>query len=107
MKVLVPVKRVIDCRQDAVTANLGLGRKLNDEWSAFGIVDWTKKDGRASLLRPSDGAMALTLGAVYESGQINIRGGVQYKKFGDATVGATTYSGNSALTPFLTVNYSF
>lgn len=104
---VVPGTSVIDYSTDSITANIGLGRKINDEWSVFGILDWTKSDGKASSLRPYDGATALTLGANYETGQIKVTGGVQYKKFRDATTALASYSGSSAVTPFLQIGYSF
>ena len=104
---VVPGASVIDYKKDSLNAEIGLGRKINDEWSVFGIVDWTSKDGQASRLRPYDGAVGLALGGVYESGQIKVTGGVQFKKFGDATVGTSTYTGSTAVTPFVSVGYSF
>jgi long-chain fatty acid transport protein len=105
--VLVVPGSVINYTTDSVIANIGLGRRLNDEWSVFGIMDWTKSDGKASALRPYDGATALTFGANYETGQIKVTGGVQYKKFGDAVVSAASYAGSTAVTPFLQIGYSF
>ena len=102
-----PGLTLVDYTEDAVTANVGIGRKINDEWSVFGILDWTKSDGKATVLRPYDGATGLTLGTTYASGQIKITGGAQYKKFGDATAGGNSYTGGTALTPFLQVGYSF
>jgi len=104
---VVPGASVINYTKDSITANMGLGRKINDEWSVFGIVDWTKKDGRETTLRPTDGGTGLTLGANYASGQIKITGGVQYKRFSDVTIGGANYTGGTALTPFLQVGYSF
>lgn len=98
---------VIDYQEDSIDAFLGLGRSLNDEWSVFGIASWTKKDDRASSLRPYDGKVALALGAVYESGQIKVTGGVQYEKYGDATTAFASYSGSSSVNPFLQIGYSF
>lgn len=98
---------VINYGKDSITANIGLGRKINDEWSVFSIVDWTKKDNGESTLRPTDGGTGLTLGANYSSGQIKITGGVQYKRFSDVTIGGANYTGGTALTPFLQVGYSF
>ena len=104
---LVAPGSVIDYTTDSITANIGFGRKINDEWSIFGILDWTKKDDKASSLRPYDGAIGLALGANYETGQVKVTGGVQYKKFGDANTGIATYEGSTAVTPFLQIGYSF
>ena len=98
---------VIDYEEDSIEAFVGLGRNINDEWSVFGIAGWTKKDDRASSLRPYDGKQTLALGAVYESGQIKITGGVQYEKYGDADTVFASYKDGDSINPFLQIGYSF
>jgi long-subunit fatty acid transport protein len=104
---LVTPGSVIDYQEDSIDAFVGLGRKINDEWSVFGVASWTKKDDRQSSLRPYNGKVALALGAVYETGQFKITGGVQYEEYGDATTLLASYSGSNSINPFIQIGYSF
>lgn len=104
---VVPGASVINYQEDNLVASLGMGRSLNDEWSVFGILEMQKADGEQTELRPYNGSKAVTLGAIYESGQYKVTAGAQYRQFGDATVSGQTFSDNTAVSPFLTVAYSF
>ncbi|WP_439104429.1 OmpP1/FadL family transporter [Celeribacter marinus] len=104
---------LIDYKEDNINVSVGLGRSINDEWSVFGVLEAQLKDGEETALRPYDGSQALTLGARYSSGQYEVTAGVQYRQFGDAAVGVDgvvgpqPFGGNSAVSPFLTLAYSF
>ena len=103
---------VIDFQEDNINVSIGLGRSINDEWSVFGILEAQLSDGEQTALRPYDGSQAVTLGARYSSGQFEVTAGAQYRQFGDSIVsssivGSATFSGNHAVSPFVTVGYSF
>ncbi|UYP69162.1 outer membrane protein transport protein [Thalassobacter stenotrophicus] len=107
-------RSIIDYQEDNINLSLGLGHSINDEWSVFGILDNQLSDGEQTSLRPYDGSRALTVGAIYESGQYKVTAGAQYREFGDTTVteallgGATaSFEGNTAISPFFSVAYSF
>lgn len=104
---LVAPGSVIDYQEDNINVSIGLGRSINDEWSVFGILDAQLSDGEQTALRPYDGSQAVTLGARYSSGQFEVTAGAQYRQFGDSIVSGATFSGNHAVSPFVTVGYSF
>lgn len=104
---VVPGASVIDYQEDSITASIGLGHSLNDDWSIFGIVDWTFADSEPTALRPFDGNRSLTLGAIFERGQFRLTGGARYTSFNDATVLGADFSGDYAITPFLTIDHFF
>ena len=98
---------VIDYQEDNINVSIGLGRSINDEWSVFAILEAQLSDGEQTALRPYDGSQAVTLGGRYSSGQFEVTAGAQYRQFGDSIVSGATFSGNDAVSPFLTVAYSF
>jgi len=107
-------RSIIDYQEDNVNLSVGLGHSIDDEWSVFGIFDRQVADGEQTSLRPYDGSRALTVGAIYESGQYKVTAGAQYREFGDTTVteallgGATAeFAGNTAVSPFFSIAYSF
>ena len=104
---LVAPGSVIDYQEDNINVSIGLGRSINDEWSVFGVLDAQLSDGEQTELRPYDGSQAVTLGARYSSGQFEVTAGAQYRQFGDSIVSGATFSGNHAVSPFVTVGYSF
>ena len=104
---LVAPGSVIDYQEDNINVSIGLGRSINDEWSVFGILDAQLSDGEQTALRPYDGSQAVTLGARYSSGQFEVTAGAQYRQLGDSIVSGATFSGNHAVSPFVTVGYSF
>ena len=104
---LVAPGSVIDYQEDNINVSIGLGRSINDEWSVFGILEAQLADGEQTELRPYDGSQAVTLGARYSSGQFEVTAGAQYRQLGDSIVSGATFSGNDAVSPFLTVAYSF
>lgn len=104
---VVPGASVIDYQEDSITASIGLGHSLNDDWSIFGIVDSTFADSEPTALRPFDGNRSLTLGAIFARGQFRLTGGARYTSFNDATVLGADFSGDYAITPFLTIDHFF
>jgi len=106
-RLVVPGASVIDYKEDSNTASIGLGRSLNDDWSIFGIVGSTFADSEPTALRPYDGSRSLTLGAIFERGQFRLTGGALYTSFNDATVLGAGFSGDYAITPFLTIDHFF
>lgn len=106
---------LVSYAKNTVTFNLGVGRKLNDNWAVSAAVGYEKSTGGfASNLGPTDGKKSLTLGAVYTQGNMKITGGVSYVKVGDAQTAlnptATArgiFSGNKAIGVGMKVGYSF
>jgi len=88
-----------DFDHDATTYNIGLGRKLNDQWSAavtYGTEAATGDDG--SALGPTDGYTKIGVGVTYTGEQVAITLGVQKANLGDTVIPtkyteAPTFSG--------------
>ncbi|MEL7459351.1 MAG: outer membrane protein transport protein [Pseudomonadota bacterium] len=89
---------------DTITYTLGVGRRLNDNWSVSGSVGYEAPTGGfASNLGPTDGSTSVSLGAQYSEGNMTISGGVSYIFVGSAEttlgggVAASDFSGNNAI----------
>ena len=84
--------------------SLGLGRKINENFSALGSYS-TEGGGGATSADPftlTDGSQTLGLGVRYTKDNMTITGGYSYTKVGDVKV---TYVVNQAL-PSLTATYA-
>lgn len=101
--------RVTGLDNDVITYRLGVGRKINDEFSVFGRVTYEDANGGiASRLTPTDGSTSCGFGGTYTMDKIKITGGVEYALLGDATdSGPVEFADNSALGFGLIVGYSF
>ncbi|MGB3280695.1 MAG: outer membrane protein transport protein [Pseudorhodobacter sp.] len=100
--------------KDTITYSLGVGRRLNDNWTVSASVGYEKAGGGFSAnLGPTDGKKSLTLAAVYTRDNMKITGGVSYVKVGDAqtTLGggipASNFASNKAVGFGVKVGYSF
>ncbi|MEM6595584.1 MAG: outer membrane protein transport protein [Pseudomonadota bacterium] len=101
---------------DAVTYNLGIGRRFNENWSAAVSLGYEKSNGGfASNLGPTDGNTSIGLGATYTNGSVKVTGGVRYIDIGDANttlnaasgLAAGNFTGNKAIAVGFKVGYSF
>lgn len=95
---------------DTFTYSLGVGRRINDNFSAALSFGFEKaQGGTASNLSPTDGNRSIGLGGTYTMDNIEITGGIRYINIGDATtetIGAN-FSDNSATAFGLKVAYKF
>jgi long-subunit fatty acid transport protein len=100
---------------DTTTYVLGIGRRINEQWSVSGRVSHEEPTGGfASNLGPTDGQTTVALAAQYTVGQTQISAGVSYTDIGDAetTAGGTglpvaDFSGNSAWGAGIRIGYTF
>ncbi len=94
---------------DVITWTLGLGRRLNENWSVFARASYEKANGGvASRLSPTDGSRSFGIGGTYTRDNVKITAGVEYVKLGDAVDGSgVRFSGNSALGVGVNVGFSF
>ncbi|WP_411975019.1 OmpP1/FadL family transporter [Sulfitobacter faviae] len=99
---------------DVFTYSLGVGRRLNDNWSVSASVGYEKSNGGfASNLGPTDGNKSLALAAVYTRDNMKITTGVRYVNIGDAetTLNGVNASGefedNDALAFGVKVGFTF
>ena len=84
---------------DVITYQIGLGRKLNDNWSVFTRASYEKANGGiASRLAPTDGQSTFGIGGTYTRDNLKITGGVEYIRIGGAVDGSgTVFEGNDGM----------
>lgn len=101
--------RVTGLDNDVFTYRLGVGRRINDQFSAFGRVTYEKGNGgEASRLAPTDGSISYGIGGTYTMDNVKLTGGIEYAVLGDATDGTPVeFADNTALGFGLSVGFSF
>ena len=76
---------ILSYSNDVTTYTLGVGRRLNENWSVSASARYEKANGGfAANLSPTDGSRGITLGARYEKDGMSISGGLNYTWLGDA-----------------------
>lgn len=88
-----------DWSKDQWSVNLGLGRKLNEQWAVSGQLGWDSGAGNpVTTLGPVDGYWSVGAGVQYNpTSSYFVAAGVKYFWLGDAAAQAGSYSvpGNS------------
>ncbi len=94
---------------DVITYQIGIGRKLNDNWSIFTRASYEKANGGvSSRLAPTDGQSTFGVGGTYTKDNLKVTGGVEYIRVGDAVDGSNTQFGSNDGIGFgLSVGYRF
>ena len=100
---------------DTTSYSLGVGRKLNEQWSIS--ATYSREPGNdstsSSLFTVSNGTEGVTLGARYTQGNMVVSGGVNYTRVGAVDIvtasGQTlaTYGGNTAMGVGVKVGFTF
>jgi long-chain fatty acid transport protein len=92
-----------------VTYNLGVGRRLNDQWSVAATLGYEPSDGeRTGNLGPTDGMSSFGLAATYTMDNVKITAGVRYVDIGDATTSLNArFTGNDGIGVGFRIGYSF
>jgi long-chain fatty acid transport protein len=106
---------LVDYSDDQWSANVGLGRKLNEQWAGNVSVGWDSGAGNpVTTLGPVEGFWNVGLGVQYSPTPATfIAGGVKYFWLGDADAqtgahsAAGTFSDNDALAYGLKLGYRF
>ena len=111
---------LVDLDDDTVTINLGVGRRLNENWSVAVLAGGEKENGGFSgNLSPTDGYASIGLAATYTQDNMKITGGIQYIDVGSAnTITSGTagpgggpsfarFEDNSAIGVGVRIGYSF
>ena len=77
---------LIDYSDDGWAAEVGLGKKLNNQWAVSGSVGWDSgAGGPITTLGPVEGHWNVGLGAKYNvTPEVAVSAGVKYLMFGDA-----------------------
>ncbi|QGM27038.1 OmpP1/FadL family transporter [Acinetobacter towneri] len=85
---------LVDYSDDQISATVGVGRKLNDQWAGNVSVGWDSGAGNpVSTLGPTEGYWNVGLGVQYSPApNYFIAGGVKYFMLGDATAHSGAYS---------------
>lgn len=105
-----PPVTLVDYQEDWITYTLGIGRRLNENWSVAAQVSHEPAAGYVPLttLGPVDGRTSIGLGATYTMDNIKVTGGITYAELGSTqNVLGTTFDGGKALGFGLRVGYSF
>ncbi|WP_424943117.1 OmpP1/FadL family transporter [Aliiroseovarius crassostreae] len=96
---------------DSTTLELGVGRKLNENWSIAAMVGYEDgADTGTTFLAPTGTSKSIGLGATYTKDAIKVSGGVRYIMFEDKTVTSAPLSATfdgSAVVAGLSVGISF
>ena len=89
---------------DVTTYTLGVGRRLNDNWSVSVSARHEKAEGGFSgNFGPNDGSTGLTIGARYTQDNITVSGGINYTWLGDTN---TVLNAAPLITGAFTNNYA-
>ena len=88
---------LVDYSDDQISANVGIGRKLNDLWSGSVSVGWDSGAGNpVSTLGPTEGYWNVGLGVQYSPApNYFIQGGAKYFWLGDAQAQTGAQSGGN------------
>jgi len=94
---------------DVYTFQLGIGRRLSENWSVFARGSFEKANGGiASRLSPTDGAKSFGIGGTYTKDALKITAGLEYVKLGDAVDGSSVeFEDNDAVGFGMTVGFRF
>ena len=100
---------ITNFENNVLTYQLGIGRKINENWSVFARASYEDaKGGIASRLSPTDGQKSFGIGGSYTKDALKITAGLEYVKLGDAVDGSgTAFAGNHAVGFGLSVGYRF
>lgn len=107
-------QNIIDYKKDQWSANVGVGRKFNDQWAGNFSVGWDSGAGNpVTALGPTEGYWNVGLGAQFSPTPATfIAGGVKYFMLGDAegqSVGTKVgdFEDNDAIAYGLKIGYKF
>jgi long-subunit fatty acid transport protein len=98
---------------DVTTYTIGLGRRLNDNWSLAGSVAYEENTGNLfTNLGPADGQTSFGLAAIYTQDKMKITAGVRYTMIGDTTTAvqgnpAADFNDNDAVSFGVKVGFNF
>ncbi len=81
---------------DSTSFELGLGRKLNDNWSVALIAGYEEgAETGTTFLAPTGTSKSIGLGATYTKDNFKISGGVRYVSFDEKVVNGVPFDGNA------------
>ena len=98
---------------DTVTYRLGIGRRINENWSVAASIGYEENTGNLfTNLGPADGGESIGLAAIYTQGPVEITTGLRYLRIGDTTTAvqgnpASEFNNNDAVALGVKVGYRF
>jgi len=93
--------------EDTTSYTLGVGRRLNENWSVAATLGYEGGDGTGTSLGPTSGYRSIGIGGSYTKDNMKISAGVRYVDIGDATVGPFLFDGNNAIGVGVKVGFTF
>tara|TARA_R110002049_G_scaffold10127_1_gene50048 strand:+ start:3203 stop:4285 length:1083 start_codon:yes stop_codon:yes gene_type:complete len=109
-----PPGALVSYENDVFTYSLGVGRRLNENWSVSASIGYEKSNGGfASNLGPTDGNKSLALAAIYTRDNMKVTTGIRYVNIGDAQTtlngvnAASNFNDNDAVAIGVKVGYTF
>ncbi|MDW3222043.1 MAG: hypothetical protein R8G34_04035 [Paracoccaceae bacterium] len=104
---------LLSYEEDVITYTLGVGRRLNENWSLAASVGYEENTGNLfTNLGPADGQTSISLAAIYTQGKYEITTGIRYFSIGDTTTGvsgtpAADFDDNDAIALGVKIAYRF
>ncbi|MFK7881949.1 OmpP1/FadL family transporter [Roseobacter sp.] len=104
---------LLSYEEDVITYTLGVGRRLNENWSVAASIGYEETTGNLfTNLGPADGQEIINLAAIYRQNNYEITTGLRYIRIGDTTTGvqgipAANFDGNDAIALGVKVAYRF
>ncbi|MEP6269595.1 MAG: outer membrane protein transport protein [Paracoccaceae bacterium] len=104
---------LLSYEEDVTTYSIGMGRKLNDNWSIAATLAYEENTGNLfTNLGPADGQKSIALAAIYSTGKWEITTGLRYIRIGDTTTGvqgnpAAEFDDNDVVALGVKVGYRF
>ncbi|WP_299498780.1 hypothetical protein [uncultured Roseobacter sp.] len=104
---------LLSYEEDVVTYTLGIGRRLNENWSVAASLAYEENTQNLfTNLGPADGQESISLAAIYSQGNYEITTGLRYIRIGNTTTGvsgtpAANFDDNDAIALGFKVAYRF
>lgn len=107
-----PIPDILAYNEDVYTYNIGVGRRITDNFAASFAIGYEKSDGNTTTnLGPTDGFISYQIGGAYTMDNgVELSGGVRYVDLGDATTDAPVsgvFTDNDAVAIGLKVAMTF
>lgn len=104
---------LLSYEDDVITYTLGLGRRINENWSIAATLGYEENTGNLfTNLGPADGQESIGLAAIYRQGKYEITTGIRYIRIGDTVTNvqgfpAADFNDNDAVAVGVKVAYRF
>ncbi len=96
--------------RNTTTFNIGVGRRLNENWSVAGTLGYEKGHRfETTNLGPTNGQRSIGIAATYTQDNVRVTAGLRYIDIGDARprIGNAEFNNNRAIAAGIRVGYNF